>query len=72
VRDLGLFEAYLVQLRQTRLEQGHARTLASTSPADYADIKGTAREAQLISHLLGALRALTSDPGQFIKEYLTK
>jgi hypothetical protein len=70
VRDLGLFEAYLVQLRQSRLEQGHQRTLASTSPADYTDIKATAQEAQLIGQLLGALRALAADPGQFIKEYL--
>lgn len=70
MRDLGLFEAYLVQLRQQKLEQGHQRTLASTTPADYADLKGTAREAQLIGHLLGALRALAADPGQFVKEYL--
>lgn len=70
MRDLGLFEAYLVQLRQARLEQGHNRTLASTSAADYAEIKATAREAQLIAQLLGALRSLNNDPGQFIKEYL--
>ena len=70
MRDLGLFEQYLVQLRQSRLESGHQRTLASTTPADYADIKATAREAQLIAQLLGAIRALAADPGQFIKEYL--
>ena len=69
MRELGLFETYLLQLRAEKLKQGHEKTLKSSGD-DFADIKATACEAELVSRLLDALRELAHDPGQFIKERL--
>lgn len=70
MRELALFEQYLVQLRQEKLQQGHASALAATSAHDFVHIVSAAREAELVQRLLVAVRALGADPGQFIKEYL--
>lgn len=70
MRDLGLFEQYLLALRQERLQQGHQQALAATSPDDFHYIRATACEAELVGRILTALRSLSNDPGQFIKEYL--
>lgn len=69
MRELQLFEQYLLQLRAERLQQTHAKVLKS-SPDDYADIKATAHEAELVSRILAALRELANDPGLFIRDNL--
>ncbi len=70
MRELGLFEQYLLQLRQEKLQQGHNQALNATGPADLMWVKASAQEAELVSKMLVAVRALANDPGQFIKEYL--
>jgi hypothetical protein len=70
MRELGLFEQYLIQLRQELLQRGHAQALAAQVLDDLLHVRTTACEAELADRMLGALRALANDPGQFIKEYL--
>lgn len=70
VRDLNLFEQYLVQLRQEKLQLGHSTARDAIDQREFVHIVARAHEAELIQKLLVALRALNSDPGTFIKEYL--
>jgi hypothetical protein len=70
MRELGLFEQYLIQLRQELLQRGHMLALSADTPQDFVHVRTTAHEAELCERLVGALRALANDPGQFIKEYL--
>lgn len=70
MRELALFEQYLILLRQERLQQGHAATLAAVDARDFPHIYARAQEAELVQRILTAIRALGNDPGQFIQEYL--
>lgn len=70
MRELGLFEQYLLRLRQEKLQQAHAWALANTATTDYSPVRILAHEAELCGRMLIALRALSGDPGQFIQEYL--
>lgn len=70
MRELGLFEQYLLQLRQEKLQQAHQQTLGATDARDFVHIFATAQQAELVSRVLLALRELANDPGQFIKEHL--
>jgi hypothetical protein len=68
--ELGLFEQYLIKLRQEKLQQSHAWAIGSTSTADYTPVRILGHEAELCGRMLTALRVLGIDPGKFIKEYL--
>lgn len=70
MRELGLFEQYLLQLRQEKLQQGHQQALAAQALEDLLHVRTSAAEAELVSRVLVALRALSNDPGLFIKEHL--
>ncbi len=70
MRELALFEQYLVQLRQEKLQKGHASALAAIGAQDFPNIIARAHEAEMVQTLIVAIRALNNDPGQFIKEYL--
>lgn len=70
MRELALFEQFLIQLRQEKLQQGHAAALAATSAEDFPHLFARAHEAELVTRVLVAVRALGADPGQFIKDYL--
>jgi hypothetical protein len=72
MRELALFEEYLLRLRQEKLQQGHASALAAVDQRDFPHILARAHEAELVSRVLVALRSLSNDPGLFIKEYLAK
>jgi hypothetical protein len=70
VRDLNLFEQYLLQLRQQKLQESHATLIAELNDDAIRRARTLAYEADLIQQLITALRALNNDPGQFIKEFL--
>jgi len=70
MRELGLFEQYLIQLRQEKLQQAHAWATADSNHTDYTPVRILAHEAELCGRLLVAIRALNNDAGQFIKEFL--
>ena len=69
MRELELFEQYLVRLRQERLQLGHQKALAATAE-NVAEVRSLAHEAELVQRIIGALRELNADPGEFIKGYL--
>jgi len=70
MRELALFEQYLIGLRQELLQRGHRQALAAQELDDLLHVRTTACEAELVERVIVALRALNADPGQFIKEYL--
>lgn len=70
MRDLGLFEQYLLQLRQDKLQQSHATLVSELNDESLRRARVLACEADLCTRITEALRALSNDPGQFIKEYL--
>lgn len=72
MRELALFEEYLLRLRQEKLQAGHQSALAAVDQRDFPHILARAHEAELVSRILVALRALGSDTGLFIQEYLKK
>jgi len=69
VRDLDLFEQYLLRLRQECLQLGHGHALKAEP--DLTQIVVLAHEAELIERIRGALKELETDSGQFIRSYLT-
>lgn len=70
MRDLGLFEAYLLKLRQEKLQQSHTTLISDTSDDAARRARQLAHEAELCTRITDALRTLSNDPGQFIKEFL--
>ncbi len=70
MRELALFEQFLIQLRQEKLQQSHAALVSGTTEGDLEWARIYAHQADFIDRVVTALRALNSDPGQFIKEYL--
>lgn len=70
MRELGLFEQYLIQLRQTKLQASHQAMIGGITEGDLEWARVYAFEAELAAQVLTALRALSNDPGLFIKEYL--
>jgi len=70
MRDLDLFEQYLVRLRHEKLQAAHAAALGASALEVLLDIKARASEAELTTRILGALKVLTKDSGDFIKAYL--
>lgn len=70
MRELALFEQYLLQLRQERLQQSHATLLGDLNDEALRRARTLAHEAELCTRILGACRALAADSGQFIKDYL--
>lgn len=72
MRELALFEEYLLRLRQEKLQAGHQAALTAIGPQDFAHVLARAHEAELINRILVALRALNNDTGLFLKEHLAK
>lgn len=70
MRELELLEQYLVRLRQERLQQAHAATLAATTRDDFVHVSNRAYEAELCLRVLDAVKDLRKDPGQFIAKHL--
>lgn len=70
MRELALFEQYLIQLRQEKLQHSHAALVSGPNVADLEWARVYAHQADFIDRVVQALRALNNDPGQFIKEYL--
>lgn len=71
MRDLDLFERYLVRYRRDRLQLSHG-TLVNSADADWAQRARTyACQAEAAERIREALRKLIADPGKFEKEYLT-
>jgi hypothetical protein len=68
MRELELFSQYLTRLRQERLQQAHARALATD--VSFSEIKICAHEAELCTRIQAALKALDHDAGRFIREFL--
>lgn len=71
MRELELFDQYLFRLRQERLQASHAAAITATTLPDLLDIRGKACEAELTERVRSALKELNTDPGAFIKKYLT-
>jgi hypothetical protein len=70
MRELALFEEYLLRLRQEKLQAGHQAALCAIGAQDFPHVIARAHEAELVERMLIALRALGNDTGLFIKEYL--
>jgi hypothetical protein len=70
MREIALFEQYLILLRQDRLQQGHQAALSAVDAREFPNIYARAQEAELVQRIITALRALGNDPGLFIQEYL--
>lgn len=73
MRELDLLEDYLVKLRQEKLELAHKQALASDPDLGrhLFYIRLSAHEAELCTRIREAVKILTKDPGQFIREFLT-
>ncbi len=69
MRELELLGEYLIKLRQERLQQAHAAALSSD--AALLQIQVCAHEAELCSRIHAAVKVLASDPGKFIKEFMS-
>lgn len=69
MRELGLFEQYLLALRQEMLQTSHAALVGGITAEDAQWARIYAHQAELIQKLITAIRALDHDAGQFIKEY---
>lgn len=71
MRELALFREYLVQLRQERLQQAHKHALSATaSHVNMLPVVVCAHEAELCSRIMGALKDLDEDSGEFVNKYL--
>ena len=70
MRELGLFEQYLIQLRQEKLKLSHSVLKSDLNDETVRLARIHAYEADMASDLLTAIRALANDPGLFIQEYL--
>lgn len=70
MRELELFQQYLIRLRQEKLQLAHAATLASTGSQDFLHVSNRAHEAELCQRISDALKLLEKDPGQFIAQHL--
>lgn len=70
MRELGLFEQYLIALRQEMLQQSHAALVSGLTDGDAQWARIYAHQAELAQKLVTAIRALENDAGLFIKEYL--
>jgi len=70
MRDLELFEQYLIRLRQERYQKTHTCAVEATTPDALYDIKARACEAEQVTRILAALKVLAKDSGTFIMEFL--
>lgn len=70
MRELALFEQYLVLVRQEKLQLSHSALVSGIRAEDAEWARIYAHQADFVDRALTALRALNADPGQFIKEYL--
>jgi hypothetical protein len=70
MRELDIFEQYLVRQRVKCLQQGHQAALVANELGDLLHIRGYATQAQLCDALILAIRELGKDPGKFIQEHL--
>jgi len=71
MRELELFEQYLLRLRQEKLQQSHAAAIGASSFESLLDIRAKACEAEFAVRIMGGLKVLKEDPGEFIKRFLT-
>lgn len=67
-QELELVSQFLIRLRQSKLQQAHARSLAAD--ATLLEIKTLAHEAELCTRINNALKELNDDPGGFVRSYL--
>lgn len=67
--ELGLLREYLLKLRQSKLQQAHARALSAD--ATLLELKALAGEAELCDRIGKAVKELSADTAQFIKDYLS-
>jgi hypothetical protein len=68
MRDLELLNEWLVLQRQHALYHAHSHALDPRG--ELLLIKVCAVQAEFCDRVREAIRVLTKDPGQFIKEYL--
>lgn len=69
MRELELYEQYLVRYRQERLQLSH-QTLVASEP-DWAEkARLYAAQAEVADRMRAAIKTLGVDPGKFIQEYL--
>lgn len=70
MREIELFKEYLAKLRAERLQASHQKMLGARTTEEMAAACAVAHEADIVTRIAAALKALENDTGDFVVKFL--